>query len=99
MDDKETINRVDARWFNDTMYLFFKCYENAKTKKERKDIINADWNQLLPYEVKNTSSKYENKNYRELYQWICEKRIFNINKYFWKKRMYKKFKRLKRKIK
>ena len=99
IDTPDIRERMNAKWLNETMYLFSEYYEKAKTKKERKDIINADWNQLLPYEVKNTSSKYENKNYRELYQWICEKRNFNINKYFWKKRIYKKFKRLKRKIK
>ena len=98
IDTPDIREKINAKWLNETMYLFSEYYENAKTKKERNDIINADWSQLLPPEVKITSSKYENKKYRELYQWICEKRVFDINKYFWKKRIYKKCKNLKRKI-
>ena len=99
MDDKETINRVDARWFNDTMYLFFKCYENAKTKSDRKEILNFNWDSMLPNNNLSTFSKYANNVYCKVYDWWKHQNQQRINCYFFRRKISKSIKQIKKQIK
>lgn len=99
MDDIETIDRVDARWFNDTIYLFFKCYENAKKKSDKKEILNFNWNSMLPNNNLSSFSKYVNNDYCKVYDWWKLRDQKNINNYFIKRKLYKRIKQIKKKIK
>lgn len=96
IDTEETLERMDAKWLGDTMYLFSRYYESAKTHKERNAVLRADWNQLLPERVKEKESMYENKVYRKIYNWLCQKQFLRIRLFFIKKQSYKKIIKLKR---
>ena len=96
MADKEIINRVDARWFNDTMYLFFKCYENAKTKSDRKEILNFNWDSMLPNNNVSSISKYANNDYCRIYEWWRKGGYKQIECFFMKRKTYKKLRNIKR---
>ena len=95
MDDKEIINRVDARWFNDTMYLFFKCYEHSKGRQQRNEVIGFDWNSLLPCTYLESFDSYANKDYVKVYRYWKNGQVQKINSYFIKRIVYQKLKTMK----
>ena len=99
MDDTETIRRINARWFNDTMYLFFKCYENAKTKSDRKEILNFNWDSMLPNNNVSSISKYANNDYCRIYEWWKRQNQQRINCYFFRRKISKSIKQIKKQIK
>ena len=83
----ENIERVNARWFNDTMYLFEKCYESASNSKEKNVILQYEWKKFLPETVYYTRNKYENKEYQKLFWAIEKKTIMHIEWYFLRKKI------------
>ncbi len=98
LNDDEHILKLNARWLNEAMYTFSLYYENVKPR-DRKAVVDFDWDSMMPEESAiYTSNPYENKNYRKLYTWICQKKYFRINVYFAKKNVYKKLKILKSRI-
>jgi len=96
MDDTETIRRINARWFNDTMYLFFKCYENAKTKSDRKEILNFNWDSMLPNNNVSSISKYANNDYCKIYDYWRKGSFKQIDRFFTRRKVYKKVRHIKR---
>lgn len=95
MDTEDAHARLDARWFNDTMYQFCKCYENAGTRAERERILRFDWAGLLPAGV-SVDDRYVNKGYYQVFQWLMKQQFFHISLWFWKKRIYHYYKEKKR---
>ncbi len=95
IDDIETINRIYARWFDDTMYLFFKCYENAKTKSDKKEILNYNWNSMLPNTNLSSFSNYANIDYCKIYNWWRKGSYIQIDSFFMKRKAYKKLRQIK----
>lgn len=92
MDDTETIRRINARWFNDTMYLFFKCYENAKTKSDKKEILNYNWNSMLPSVDIYAIRDYVTKDYYKVYIFLERKNYVRLKEYFKIRTIYKYYK-------
>ena len=99
LNDKEHNEKLNARWFNESMYMFSTYMENAKNKEAKFKVINADWNSLIPDEVKILRNEYENKVYQELYDYLKEKNYKMLFRYFRKKKIISKIKRLKSKVK
>lgn len=67
LDSEDDIARLNARWFNDTMYQFCKCYEMAPTYVEREAIIRFDWDSMLP--VRDfTNNHYVSAFYEKIYR-------------------------------
>lgn len=98
LDDSETKNRINARWFDDTMYQFFKCYESAKRKKDKRELLSFNWNSMLPSHDLNTFSKYANKEYCRVYQLWKNKNYKQIYQYFIKRSFYSKYKQIKNRL-
>ena len=96
MDSKDALARLNARWFNDTMYQFCKCYENAGTRTERNRILRYDWSSLLPAEVSG-DHPYVSREYYRVYQWLQAGQVSLISLWFLKKKLYGQYKKLKRK--
>lgn len=94
MDNMETISRIHARWFDDTMYLFFKCFENVNTKSAMKEILDFNWDSMLPNNNWTSFSKYANKNYCMIYDWWKLQKRKRINNYFFRRKIYKRIKQI-----
>lgn len=94
----EGIERLNARWFNDTMYLFENCYDSASNWKDKKAIVQYDWKTFLPENVWNTRNQYENAEYQKLFLAIEKKNNRSIVWYFLRKKIRTLCKRVKRVI-
>jgi hypothetical protein len=98
MRDTENIMRLDARWFNDTMYMFAKYYEGASTKEDKKAVQEYDWKSMLPGKDVQLDNPYMNVAYKKLYEAWRTKDNKAIKKYFRKKKYYGMLKKWKRKL-
>lgn len=98
MNSQEMRQRVDAKWFNEAMYMISKSYESTHTKEEKKAVIGYDWNRLIPGGVFSSDNAYENQDYQKLYSMWLVGNEKGIHRYFWKKRCYQKAKEIKRKL-
>lgn len=99
MNDSETKEKLNARWFNDSMYLMSYCYERATCQAERKTVLSFTWDDMLPGEVRCRRSIYENPNYQCLYLWWKSENWNAIRKYFWRKHIYQSLRVFWRKLK
>ena len=96
VNEKEYITRINARWFNETMYIFFNSYENACTESEKNEILRFDWSSMLPSIADNSFYKYTNKNYIKVYNWWKSQKFLIIKMFFKKISYYRKYKQLKK---
>ena len=96
MDDSVIINRINARWFDDTMFQFFKCYESAKEKTDKQEVQFFNWDSMLPSRDMETFYRYANKEYCRVYQLWKNKKYKQINHYFIRRNLYGKYKRFKK---
>lgn len=99
MEDEETLNRLHARWFNDTMYMMSKYYEHAHTTEEKVEIVNYNWSSFLPENAYDANNELENEDYKKLYLWLEGKDNQAIKRYFKCKQYMQKYKKVKREIK
>lgn len=98
IDENDFIKRVDARWFNETMYIFFNSYGNAKAKADKKEILNFNWDSMLPNNNLLSFSKYANNDYCKLYDWWRKGGYKQIECFFMKRKTYKKLRQIKRMV-
>ncbi|MBQ6570550.1 MAG: glycosyltransferase family 2 protein [Clostridia bacterium] len=97
MDDTETSQRVDARWFNEAMYTFSRYYEEAKGAQQKKEILSFDWNSMIPFKV-NKNNRYVGENFLKMYNDIESGDLKFINRYFFKKKLSGLSKKIRRSI-
>lgn len=97
LQDEETRQRLNTRWFHETMYFFAKYYEGAVNKKEREAVLTYDWNSMLPAKQMDLNDKYVNQEYKKLYLSLEKKEFSSIHRYFLKKKCYRKLREWKRK--
>ncbi len=99
MYDKEHINKLKNHWLNETIYTFSNFYENARNNAERKEVVNYNWDSFLPKDFSVEELENGNSNSILLYKKIKEKDYSFLRLHFLKKSMYKKYKKLKARIK
>ncbi len=93
MDTEEHHQKLNACRLNEVVYTFRQYYENAENAKNRKEILNFDWDSMLPEEVINsTNNPYENAVNRKVLSYIHNKNKIALQIYSLKNRIYKKFK-------
>lgn len=98
MDTAEYRQKLNARWLNEAMYTFSTYYENVPSK-DKKAVLEYDWNSMLPEDVKKSSfNPFENKANRKLYNLITKKKITRIKLYFLRKNLYKYYRNLKSRL-
>lgn len=89
MDTEEYHQRLSARWLGDTMYTFSLYYENSSTKN-KKSVLNYDWNIMLPATTpENISNPYVSNTYKKFYLNLTQKKFLKIKIYFIKKKIRK----------
>ena len=98
MDCSEIHKKLKARWFNDFMYMMSKYYECARNKKERREILEYDWDTMLPDDAYDPNNPYENEAYKKIYFWLKNKNTKTIWWYFLKKKWYQKIRKWKRNV-
>ena len=96
MDDEETIERLNAKWFSNAIYTFRQYYE-AVPKSQRREVIDFDWDVLIPDEAIQSKERFNSELDLKMYDWIKAKRYFRIWLFFARKRTYKKLREIKRK--
>lgn len=98
LDNSLFVRRVNARWFNETLYFFSKSYENAKKRKQRNQVLAYNWDSMIPCLDIDSYSDYVNQHYLKIYCWYKKKRYTKLNAYFLKNKLYQKYKNKKKKI-
>lgn len=98
MDTVEYIQRVNAKWFNEAIYMISKSYEMADDKMSRKVVLDYDWDRLIPNDSFEIDNKYVSESYKKLYLMWINKEFQNIHRYFFEKKCYQKAKKIKRKL-
>ncbi len=98
MYDEEYINKLKNRWLNETLYTFSGFYENAKNNADRKLVVDFDWVAFLPDDFSIEELGNSNSNSILLYKKLKEKDYAFLRLHFFKKAMYKKYKKLKARL-
>lgn len=96
--DIEVEKKLYARWFTDVMYIFTKTCENAESKDDWTNIFNTNWKSMLPDVELNTFEEYANQQYIKIYNWFVNKKYCKLKVHFLKRIMYKRYKKLKERI-
>lgn len=96
LDTEEFKNKVSARWFSEAMYLFVKCYESASSRAARHTVLNYDWDSMIPEPVLSVYTENVSSAYLKLYRWLKKDNYIAIKWYFFKKKMYCKYKEFKK---
>ncbi len=98
MDDAETIERLNGRWLDETMYTFLNYYRNAESKLEKQQILEYDWSSMMPQQAIFEKSKYESKLYRKWFDSIVKHRYFSVKWFFFKEKVWKFLRHIKSKV-
>lgn len=99
MNNEETVNKIYCACFSNAMYLFRKHYEYAKNRKDRKTVLEYNWNAMLFDEMVSDPKKYGNESNVKLYSMLINKKYISLYVVFLKKRIYEFFKKTKRFLK
>ncbi len=89
MDTDEVIDELNSRWFNEAMSTFCNYYRNAKTKKEKQQILEYDWKSMIPPQTVNKKGSQENKLFRKWFECLEKKKNFPIKLFFLKEKLRK----------
>ncbi len=98
LDNRETRQRLVARWFHETMYFMSKYYEGATNKEDRKAVLQYDWTSMLPGQKVDLDNTYLNAEYKKLYIMLEKQAFSDIYRYFRRKKCYRKLREWKRKV-
>ncbi len=98
LNSEEWQKKLENRFLNETIYIFSKFYERAKNNKDRTLIVDYDWESFIPSTFSVVELKKYNSETIELYEKIIEKKYLLVRLYFFKKSVYKNYKKLKSKV-
>ena len=94
LDTDDFRKRVNARWFDEAMYLFVKCYSSANSQG-RKTILSFDWDSMIPCLDVESYKEYVSDFHLKLYNWYKNKNYFAIRQFFFRNKIYQKYKKIK----
>ena len=97
-DDLEILKKVQARWFTDVMYIFWKSCEFADSHRDWSAILGAKWHEMLPKSDINEYKNYVSDRYLDLYNDYINNRFCKIRMKFLRKRIFLKVRALKKHI-
>ena len=95
MDNKETIEQLQAQWLNLAVYTFNQYYKAAKNFNQRKKIVDFDWETMFPEGA--TESKYNSDITLKTYNLIEKKKYMHLYFLYIKNNYYKIIKKFLRK--
>lgn len=97
MENKENIERLNLRWFNEVLYTFTSFYNGVKSFKEKKAVVDFNWDSMLPADVTGDNFTIPDSEKGRLYKYIKSKNYFRIHLIFLKNNLYNFYKKIKRK--
>lgn len=91
-------DRMDANWILQVWYVLDMFYKNAVTKVQRKQILDYEWQEFVPVELRYQfeNNPYLSEQQKKCWKWIVEKQLGTLIRYFWKKKLYFKLRDMKR---
>ena len=93
MNDTEHIQKLNARWLNETIYTFTQYYENVN-RKDRKAVLEFDWSSMMPNNAQiGPDNPYINPIRKKIYIHLTEKNFGFIKFYYFKKKVRKNLKK------
>lgn len=92
LNTKDFICRVNARWFNEALYLFCKSYENSKDRSSKRTIISFELDSMIPETNVDSYAKYVDPIYFRVYGWYKKSKRIRIKAFFVKRGLYQKYK-------
>lgn len=95
MDNKETVERLQAAWLNYAVYTFNQYYKSAMSYSQRKAIVDFDWKTMFPEGA--TESKYNSDITLKTYNLIEKKKYMHLYFLYIKNNYYKIIKKFLRK--
>lgn len=87
LDDGETRQRLEARWFHEAMYTFCNYYEAASNGTARREILSFHWDKMIPFPMH--ENPYFSPVYLRVYTSLKSGNQSYL-KYFFAKRKIKK---------
>lgn len=99
MDSEDSLAMIYKACFNNAMYLFRKHYEFAGNCRNRKTVLDYDWNSMLFDEIVANPEKYGSADNVRLYKMIAKKKYFSIYIISLRNKAYQFIKKAKRLIK
>ena len=96
----EWSQRFDSCWITYMLYVFLLFYTEC-SRTERKKVLSYDWKTFIPEQVDDLdviSNRYINKEKKQLYLCIIEKKANQINSYVLKRKFRMKYKTIKQKL-
>lgn len=97
MENKENINKLNNRWFNEVLYTFTSFYNGVKSYKDKRAVVDFNWDSMLPTDVLNGDFTVPDNEKGKLYNYVKSKRYFRIYLIFLKNNLYNFYKKYKRK--
>ena len=94
VDQSDFIKHINARWFNETMYIFFHSFEKANSNVERNVVLYYDWDSFLPKISKCFDDKSLVREYVMIYNCWKKKQYRKIKLHFMKRRILQSYKRM-----
>lgn len=90
-------NRMDAQWIQTTFYVFDLFYNNVLPKDCAK-VLQYNWCSFLDKETlaNINDNPFLNDTYKKIWSWIINKKYVSLKFYFWKKKLRKQIKSLKK---
>ncbi len=99
MDTEENYEKLRAVFLNNATYTFFSFYEKIKDNKQRKELVEYNWQDFVPqsYIEGVESNPYVSSFNKKLWKYITDKNYLKIRLLFSRRISYKKLRDIKRK--
>jgi glycosyltransferase involved in cell wall biosynthesis len=99
MDNKQTVNRLKARWLDEVVYSFSLYYMAAKTRSDKRAVVGFDWSSMLPDGTPNSDNPFESDGNRKIFQLIQNREYGKINLIYKKRKFNQIYKKIKARFK
>lgn len=76
IEDSEIVARLQAQWLSGTIYMFNQYYKAAKSGKQRKAVVDFDWDSFVPEITE--GNKYISETVLKTYRLIKAKKYFSL---------------------
>lgn len=93
---EEWQEKLNYKVLNETLYTFSNFYETAKSKENRKTVIDFDWDVFLPENYTLDKLSISSSEKVKVYNKIKQKKYLWIRIYFFMKTVYKNLRNIKR---
>jgi hypothetical protein len=99
MDNKQTVNRLKARWLDEVVYSFSLYYMAAKKRSDKRAVADFDWSSMLPEGMPDNDNPFEFDGNRKIFQLIKNRKYVRIDWIYKKRKLFQTYKKIKARFK